>query len=162
MDEEIVSQYSMFTINQSNSKNQLIENKNLLKHEQRINRKEEKAVVKLTWPTLLTTINSSRKGSTGNKFSSFFQVLWVCFFFSLAIGNLPFLTIHSDRQLFWDFSSNATTQTDWIISREYLSLGRHEGMSKQLIASFKNRENRDNVAKLRDKCVAVSILIPII
>ena len=65
----------MFIINQSNNKNQLIVNKNLLKHEQRINRKEEKAVVKLTWPMLLTTINSSREESTGNKFSSFFQVL---------------------------------------------------------------------------------------
>ena len=40
----------MFIINQSNNKNQLIVNKNLLKHEQRINRKEEKVVVKLTWP----------------------------------------------------------------------------------------------------------------
>ena len=66
----------MFIINQSNNKNQFIVNKNLLKHEQRINRKEEKAVVvKLTWPMLLTTINSSREESTGNKFSSFFQVL---------------------------------------------------------------------------------------
>ena len=50
----------MFIINHSNNKNQLIVNKNLLKHEQRINRKEEKAVVKLTWPMLLTTTNSSR------------------------------------------------------------------------------------------------------
>ena len=61
----------MFIINQPNSNNQFIVNKNLLKHEQRINRKEEKAVVKLTWPMLLTTINSSREESTGNKFSSF-------------------------------------------------------------------------------------------
>ena len=65
----------MFIINHSNNKNQLIVNKNLLKHEQRINRKEEKAVVKLTWPMLLTTINSSTEESTGNKFSIFFQVL---------------------------------------------------------------------------------------
>ena len=87
----------MFIINQSNNKNQLIVNKNLLKHEQRINGKEEKAVVKLTWPMLLTTINSSREESTGNKFSSFFQVLRV-WFFSLSIGNLRFLTMHSDRK----------------------------------------------------------------
>ena len=72
----------MFIINQSNNKNQLIVNKNLLKHEQRINRKEEKAVVKLTWPMLLTTINSSREESTGNKFSSFFQVLYESVFFA--------------------------------------------------------------------------------
>ena len=65
----------MFIINHPNNKNQLIVNKNLLKHEQRINRKEEKAVVKLTWPMLLTTINSIREESTGNKFPSFFQVL---------------------------------------------------------------------------------------
>lgn len=65
----------MFIINQSNNKNQLIVNKNLLKHEQGINRKEENAVVKLTWPMLLTTINWSGEESTGNKFSSFFQVL---------------------------------------------------------------------------------------
>ena len=65
----------MFFINQFSSDNQSIVNKNLLKHEQRINRKEEKAVVKLTWPMLLTTINSSREESTGNKFPSFFQVL---------------------------------------------------------------------------------------
>ena len=65
----------MFIINQPNSNNQFIVNKNLLKHEQRINRNEEKAVVKLTWPMLLTTINSSRNVFTGNKFSSFFQVL---------------------------------------------------------------------------------------
>ena len=50
----------MFIINQPNSNHQFIVNKNLLKHEQRINRKEEKAVVKLTWPMLLTTTNSSR------------------------------------------------------------------------------------------------------
>ena len=106
----------MFIINQPNSNNQFIVNKNLLKHEQRINRKEEKAVVKLTWPMLLTTTNSSRKEFTGNKFSSFFQVLWVCFFFSLRISNLRFLTIHSDRELFWGFSCNASTQTDWKIS----------------------------------------------
>ena len=48
-------------------------NKNLLKHEQRVNRTEEKAVVKLTWPILLTTINSSRKESTGNNFPAFFK-----------------------------------------------------------------------------------------
>ena len=47
-----------------------------------------------------------------------------------------------------------------ITAKEYfsvsdLSLGRREGMSKQLMASFKHLENRDNVAKLRDKCVAV-------
>ena len=84
----------MFIINQSNSNNQLIVNKNLLKHEQRINRKEEKAVVKLTWPMLLTTINSSRKESTGNKFP---VLKW---FSSLGIGKLRSLTIHSDRQLF--------------------------------------------------------------
>ena len=86
----------MFIINQSNNKNQLIVNKNLLKHEQRINRKEEKAVVvKLTWPMLLTTINSSREveESTGNKFSSFFSSA-MSLDFSLAIGNLRFLTIH--------------------------------------------------------------------
>ena len=65
----------MFIINLSNNKTQFIVNKNLLKHEQRINRKEEKAVVKLTWPMLLTTVNSSREESTGNKFSSFLQVL---------------------------------------------------------------------------------------
>ena len=65
----------MFIINQPNSNNQFIVNKNLLKHEQRINRKEEKAVVKLTWPMLLTTSNSGRKESAGNKFSCFFQVL---------------------------------------------------------------------------------------
>ena len=53
----------MFIINHSDNKNQLIVNKNLLKHEQRINRKEEKAVVKLTWPMLLTTIKSSREES---------------------------------------------------------------------------------------------------
>ena len=105
----------MFIINQSNSNNQFIVNKNLLKHEQRINRKEEKAVVKLTWPMLLTTTNSSRKEFTGNKFSSFFQVLWV-WFFSFRIGNLGFLTIHSDRELFWGFPCNASTQTDWKIS----------------------------------------------
>ena len=87
----------MFIINQPNSNNQFIVNKSLLKHEQRINRKEEKAVVKLTWPMLLTTINSNREEPTGNKFSSFFQVLRV-WFFSLAIGNLRFLTMHSDRQ----------------------------------------------------------------
>ena len=115
MDEEIFGQYLMFIINQPNSKNQFIVNKNLLKHEQRINRKEEKAVVKLTWPMLLTTTNSSRKEFTGNKFSSFFQVLWV-WLFSLRIGNLRFLTIHSDRELFWGFSWNAGTQTDWKIS----------------------------------------------
>ena len=105
----------MFIINQSSSDNQSIVNKNLLKHEQRINRKEEKAVVKLTWPMLLTTINSSRIEFTGNKFSSFFQVLWVCFF-SLAFGKFRFITMRSDRQLVWDFSSNASTQTDSIIS----------------------------------------------
>ena len=44
----------MFIINQSSSDNQFIVNKNLLKHEQRINRKEEKAVVKLTWPIYVT------------------------------------------------------------------------------------------------------------
>ena len=71
----------MFIMNQFNSKNQLIVNKNLLKHEQRINRKEEKAVVKLTWPMLLTTINSSRKESTGNKFSAFFKSYESVFFF---------------------------------------------------------------------------------
>ena len=65
----------MFIINQSSSDHQSIVNKNLLKHEQRINRKEKKAVVKLTWPMLLTTINSSRIEFTGNKFSSLFQVL---------------------------------------------------------------------------------------
>ena len=32
-------------------------------------------------------------------------------------------------------------------------------MSKQWIAPFKNRENRDKVAKLRDKSVTVSISI---
>ena len=105
----------MFIINQPNSNNQFIVNKNLSKHEQRINRKEEKAVVKLTWPMLLTTTNSSRKEFTGNKFSSFFQVLWV-WFFSLCIGNLRFLTMHSDRELFWGFSCNASNQTDWKIS----------------------------------------------
>ena len=87
----------MFIINQSNNKNQFIVDKNLLKHEQRINRKEEKAVVKLTWPMLLTTINSSREESTGNKFSSFFSSA-MSLDFSLAIGNLRFLTMHSDRQ----------------------------------------------------------------
>ena len=105
----------MFIINQPNSNHQFIVNKNLLKHEQRINRKDEKAAVKLTWPMLLTTTNSSRKEFTGNKFSSFFQVLWVCFF-SLRIRNLRFLTIHSNRELFWGFSCNASTQTDWKIS----------------------------------------------
>ena len=37
-------------------------------------------------------------------------------FFSLRIGNLRFLTIHSNRELFWGFSCNASTQTDWKIS----------------------------------------------
>ena len=60
MDEEVFSQYLMFIINQPKSDNQFIVNKNLLKREQRINRKKEKAVVKLTWPMLLTTTNSSR------------------------------------------------------------------------------------------------------
>ena len=35
-------------------------------------------------------------------------------------------------------------------------------MSKQWIASFKNREKRDKVTKFRNKCVTVSISIPII
>ena len=47
----------MFIINQSKSNNQFIANKNLLKHEQRINRKKEKAIVKLTWPMLRTKGN---------------------------------------------------------------------------------------------------------
>ena len=85
----------MFIINQSNSNNQLIVNKNLLKHEQRINRKDEKAsVVKLTWPTLLTTINSSRKESTGNNFSSF-KVVFFAWYRKIALPN-----DYSDRQLF--------------------------------------------------------------
>ena len=77
----------MFIINQPNSNNQFIVNKNLLKHEQRINRKEEKALVKLTRPMLLTTTNSSRKESTGNKFSSFFQVVFFACYRKFALAN---------------------------------------------------------------------------
>ena len=73
----------MFIINQPNSNNQFIVNKNLLKHEQRINRKEEKAVVKLTWPMLLTFLRRptrAEKSSQVTNFPAFFKSFESVFF----------------------------------------------------------------------------------
>ena len=64
-------------------------NKNLPKHEQRINRKEEKALLKPTWPMLLTLRQVTREGKS----------LQVTSFFSASVGRLLFASFQQNFEL---------------------------------------------------------------